>query len=63
MINPDDNLIGKTEGEARVLAEAKGARIRVVNVEGEELAGTCDYCTDRINVTIVDKIVTATYRG
>jgi hypothetical protein len=73
--NPDDGgvavisdamaatLTGLGEGEAAALAETNQWEFRVVERDGELLAGTADYRTDRVNVVVTDGIVTSVFVG
>lgn len=53
-----DKYVGKTEKQAANMAEKEGMVIRVTNRDGESLMGTCDYRTDRINVSVEDGVIT-----
>ena len=59
--DPDDaagTLIGLTEAEATTQAEANGWTVRVVARDGESFAVTDDFGFSRVNLVIVDDIVT-----
>jgi hypothetical protein len=50
-------LIGMKKDEAEVEAQKEGFNIRVVEQDGQNFAGTCDYRFDRINLYITDGII------
>ncbi len=53
-------LVGLDVGEAEARVRAKGLRFRVVEKDGEPLPVTCDYRTDRVNVSVANgKVVRA----
>lgn len=53
-----DMLIGKKIDDARTMADRYDYVIRLVKRNGVALVCTCDYRTNRINVEIVDDVVT-----
>lgn len=53
-----DSLVGMEVEAARTKAEANGFKLRVRIRDGKPLTGTCDYCEDRINVSVQDGKVT-----
>ena len=57
------DALGLTEEESVKLLEEKGFVVRVVERDGEPYAITFDYRTNRINLVIVDGIVTEAYIG
>ncbi len=52
-------LVDKPLAEAEGIAEANDATMRVVKQDGEDYAVTKDYIVDRINVAVVDGVVTS----
>lgn len=56
-------LVGATEAEATEAAKSKGWDVRVVSRDGEDFAVTMDYRMDRVNLTVVDDVVTAASVG
>lgn len=50
-------IVGLPLNEAEELANAGGFSIRVMCEDGEHLFGTCDYDTQRINVSTQDGII------
>jgi len=59
----EQDLIGLTEKAAIQAAESQGWAVRVVARDGEEFPITMDYSTARVNLTVVDDIVTEVYVG
>lgn len=53
----DQELIGKTLKEANQVVESYES-IRVNELDGKHMAGTCDFNPDRINVVIDDGVIT-----
>lgn len=53
-----DALVGLDEAAATALAEENGWVVRVVRLDGEDLAATMDYVTNRVNVAIENGVVT-----
>ena len=51
-------LTGLSEAEATDVASANGWTIRVVRIDGEDLAVTADYSDTRVNVAVADGVVT-----
>jgi hypothetical protein len=51
-------LIGLPEAEATDVASANGWTMRVVRIDGEDLAVTADYSETRVNVAVADGVVT-----
>lgn len=51
-------LPGLTLEQAEMLAESAGVVIRTVELDGESMIVTEDYRTDRVNVVIVDELIT-----
>lgn len=64
-ISPEeaDALVGLTETEATKLAEENGWQVRVAARDGETFPLTMDYREDRVNLTIVDAVVTEVLIG
>ena len=58
-----ESLIGLTEADAVATSESKGWTVRVVARDGEEFPITMDYSTERVNLTVVDDVVTEVYVG
>lgn len=56
-------LVGLTESAATACAEDEGWQVRVVSVNGEDYMVTADYRADRVNLTIVNGVVTAIIVG
>lgn len=56
-------LVGLTESGAIETAKANGWESRVVSRDGVDLAVTMDYRMDRVNLTVVDDVVTASKVG
>ncbi|MFM8562681.1 MAG: hypothetical protein ACKOCE_02155 [Acidimicrobiia bacterium] len=56
-------LVGSSEAEATEAAKSKGWDVRVVSRDGEDFPVTADYRGDRVNLTIVDDVVTASTVG
>ncbi len=52
------SLIGQTAKQAKAAIAEAGYEARVVSVDGDVRPVTMDYRPDRINLTIVDKVVT-----
>lgn len=59
----EQDLVGLTEKSAVEVAESQGWIVRVVSRDGEEFPITMDYSTARVNLTVVDDIVTEVYIG
>jgi len=58
--NPQ-HLVGQSEERAIALARKNGLTVRVVSRDGRSFAGTRDYRTDRVNLSIVrGRVVRAT---
>ncbi|NNE74859.1 MAG: hypothetical protein HKN26_14435 [Acidimicrobiales bacterium] len=56
------DYIGLSEADAEALADENDVPLRVVHRDGEDFAVTLDYQEDRVNITVIDDIVTdATY--
>lgn len=60
--SPED-LIGMTEVDATSEAQRQNYTVRVVERDGESMVVTMDYSDRRINLTIVDGVVTRTTIG
>ncbi|MFZ9541535.1 MAG: hypothetical protein ACO292_10385 [Ilumatobacteraceae bacterium] len=58
-----EGLIGLSESAALDTAKVNGWEARVVSRDGEDFAVTEDYRMDRVNLTIVDDMVTASTVG
>ncbi len=58
-----ETLVGLSESEALDTAKANGWDARVVSRDGEDFAVTMDYRADRVNLTVVDDVVTASTVG
>ncbi len=56
-------LVGSSEAEATEAALSKGWDVRVVSRDGEDFPITMDYRGDRVNLTIVDDVVTVSTVG
>lgn len=54
-----DGLVGKSETELKEM----GVDFRVVSRDGARYRVTCDYRIDRLNVDIVDGVVTKCWVG
>ena len=52
------SLIGQSAKQAKAAIAEAGYEARVVSVDGDVRPVTMDYRPDRINLTIVDKVVT-----
>ena len=52
-------LVGLTEAEAGKVAASRGWVMRVVRLDGEDLAVTLEYSASRVNVEVTKKVVTA----
>lgn len=46
------DIVGKTVDEATATLASAGLTLRVVKRDGEDLAGTADYVTTRVNVAV-----------
>jgi len=55
----DRDLVGLTEEAAREKAASENVKMRVRSRDGVEQVGTCDFRTDRLNVSVKDGIVDA----
>jgi hypothetical protein len=53
-----NKIIGLSLEEAKQLLESNGYKTRIKMKDGKAMVGTCDYRTDRVNVTLVDDKVT-----
>lgn len=51
-------VVGRSLGEARSHAEARGLAIRVVRRDGRDLPATTDLCHGRVNVAVEGDLVT-----
>ena len=63
---PDEDaavLLGLTEAEASRVAEENGWVVRLVAVDGEDFAVTDDYGFSRVNLELVDGVVTGVWVG
>jgi predicted small lipoprotein YifL len=58
-----DSLIGLTEDEAKKVATERGWSIRVAMRDGEAFMLTTDYRQDRVNITVVNNLVTSVQIG
>lgn len=58
-----DLIVGKSVEEATTYIQFIGMRIRLVSVDGKAFIGTRDYRTDRVNLTVVNGVVTAVTAG
>jgi hypothetical protein len=56
-----DLMVGKSIDEAEKIAKAAGFRVRATIIDGESQMGTCDFCTDRINVSTQDGKIVKTH--
>ncbi|MBU3688616.1 MAG: hypothetical protein B7C54_10875 [Acidimicrobiales bacterium mtb01] len=59
----EKDLVGLAEKAAVEAAESQGWVVRVVARDGEEFPITMDYSTARVNLTVVDGVVTEVYVG
>lgn len=57
------SLVGLTTKQAKAQIAAEGYQARVVSVDGDVRPVTMDYRPDRINLTIVDGVVTQATQG
>jgi beta-lactam-binding protein with PASTA domain len=46
------DIVGQTVDEATATLQSAGLTLRVVKRDGEDLAGTADYVTTRVNVAV-----------
>lgn len=53
-----DAVVGLSEAEATSAIEAAGGTVRIVSRDGEDFPVTMDYRFDRVNLRIVDGVVT-----
>lgn len=53
------DLVGRPIEEASAIAIDRGLTVRVMRLDGEDLMGTMDYRTDRVNVEVADGVVVA----
>lgn len=63
---PDDDasrLVGLDEKLATACAEGEGWNVRVISKDGEDFMVTADYRADRVNLTVVDGVVTTVIVG
>ena len=58
-----DSLIGLTEDEATKVAAERGWAVRVAMRDGEPFMLTMDYRQDRVNITVVNNLVTSVVIG
>lgn len=58
LTTPDDQFLGKSLEQAREMARECDLTIRVTDVDGQGCIVTCDYNTRRVNVCVVDGIIT-----
>jgi hypothetical protein len=58
-----DSLIGLTEDEAKKVAGERGWTVRVAMRDGEAFMLTTDYRQDRVNITVVNNLVTSVQIG
>ena len=58
-----DSLIGMSEAAAEMCANELDWQYRVGQRDGEMFAGTFDYRTDRVTVTVMKNVVTKVYLG
>jgi hypothetical protein len=52
------NIVGRTVKDAHEVCAKQGYRMRVRWEDGTGLVGTCDFCRDRVNVSVTKGIVT-----
>lgn len=52
-------LLGKSKHVAEALLEKPYTTIRVMHEDGEDYFGTCDFRLDRLNVTVIDGLITS----
>jgi len=57
------DVVGMTESEATVVIERAGFTVRVVARDGETFMVTEDFRADRVNVVVVEGVVTDAYMG
>lgn len=60
---PAENYVGLSLEEAEALAEANGHKIRIMEQDGEQFAGTMEVDMSRVNVGITDGIITEAFTG
>lgn len=60
---PTDQYLGLSEDEARAMGEVEQRQIRVVSVDGEDFALTMDEVPTRVNIALVNGVVTDAYSG
>lgn len=57
------SFVGQTEEEARVKAIRLMLDVRILHRDGVDSVGTCEFRNDRINLSIVNDIVTEAHLG
>jgi hypothetical protein len=58
-----NTVVGMDEDEAFALLKRENITYRIRSRNGEPYMGTCDYRLDRLNLTIIDGIVTSVTFG
>lgn len=58
-----NNILGKTFEEARTILEQSGFSWRLTKLDGSSRIITDDYRADRVNITLVNGIVSETRNG
>lgn len=56
-------LVGLSLDEAQEALAKEHLKLRIMKRDGEPLAGTCDYCPDRVNVEVRENIVVSAWVG
>lgn len=57
-MNNANEVIGMTEADAIAKIETAGFVYRIMERDGVNFMGTCDYRTDRVNLSITEGVVT-----
>lgn len=57
MIDPSTPELPDLVGLSVEAAEARGHTVRVTSEDGVGLFGTCDFLPDRVNVAVVDGVI------
>ena len=59
----DQDFVGLDLELAQELATQRSVRIRVIQVDGQNLPATRDYRTDRLNCTVANALIVKVGRG
>lgn len=59
----DSDLIGMTKEAAMAKVKGSGRKVRVISEDGVALSASCDYVPTRVNIAVVDGLVTAVSNG